>query len=428
MRHARRKPARRPPRTPESKRVSSIRKITIDQLQPGMYVVDLHRRWLDHNIWRRRFMVRDAAHVDTLRREGIQEISIDIEKGDDIPSPRLLHPPMPPRAPSPVRSLADHFRAIGPKVTVGEERRRAARLLSDATIVVTDMMYCAQAGGEVDAALLEPLVQRMMSSVQRNPDALVPLARLKQMDSYANEHAVATAALIIALGHQQGLPEPEIEKLALGTMVKDIGHAALDAKLVDKPGALSLQEFSVVQSHVEEGLAVLEATSRLPDAAVSVVLEHHERYNGLGYPYRMAGDEITLGGRMAAIVDTYDAMTSDRPYRPALSPALALRQLYAQGGSDFDPMLVASFVKTVGVYPVGTLVLLESGHLAVVDEINHEHLLSPIVRVIYHAGRSQYVTPQVVDLSRKVGNHYGQIVRAETIERWGLSAVRWQPV
>ncbi len=365
MRHARRKPARRPPRTPESKRVSSIRKITIDQLQPGMYVVDLHRRWLDHNIWRRRFMVRDAAHVDTLRREGIQEISIDIEKGDDIPSPRLLHPPMPPRAPSPVRSLADHFRAIGPKVTVGEERRRAARLLSDATIVVTDMMYCAQAGGEVDAALLEPLVQRMMSSVQRNPDALVPLARLKQMDSYANEHAVATAALIIALGHQQGLPEPEID---------------------------------------------------------------YERYNGLGYPYRMAGDEITLGGRMAAIVDTYDAMTSDRPYRPALSPALALRQLYAQGGSDFDPMLVASFVKTVGVYPVGTLVLLESGHLAVVDEINHEHLLSPIVRVIYHAGRSQYVTPQMVDLSRKVGNHYGQIVRAETFERWGLSAVRWQPV
>ena len=120
-------------------------------------------------------------------------------------------------------------------------------------------------------------------------------------------------------------------------------------------------------------------------------------------------------------------MTSDRPYRPAISPFLALRQLYDQGGTQFDPALIAAFVRTVGIYPVGTLVRLESGHLAVVEEVHHDNLLSPVVRVIYHAARRQYVAPAVVDLSRKVGNHYGQIVGAETFERWGLSPLRWQP-
>lgn len=401
-----------------------LRKISVHELLPGMYVVDLHKRWLEHNIWQKRFAIRDEAHVQKLIAEGISEVSIDTEKGIDLP-------------PSPVarinqlerrfQSLAERVKSEPRQVSLGEERRRASRLLGEASGTVTDLMLAAQAGRDVDAARLEPIVGKMIESVIRNPDALVPLARLKQMDAYATEHAVATASLIIALGHQQGLAQPELEKLALGTMVKDVGQAAIDARLMTKPGMLSQAEYSVVQSHVEEGLAVLEATTRLSETSVAVVLEHHERYNGCGYPYRMAGDEISPAGRMAAIVDAYDAMTSDRPYRPAISPSHALRQLYDQGGTQFDPALVAAFVKTIGIYPVGTLVLLESGHLAVVDEVHHDNLLTPVVRVIYHTERRQYVAPVEVDLSRKVGNHYGQIVRAENYERWGISPLRWQP-
>jgi HD-GYP domain-containing protein (c-di-GMP phosphodiesterase class II) len=403
-----------------------IRKISIDQLLPGMYVVDLHKRWIDHSLWQSRFKVRDEAHIWRLREEGINELSIDTAKGIDLP-------------PSPIaqinkldfklRSLAEiRADAPPPTVSLGEERRRAAQLLQEASGTVGGLMLSAKAGSSVDAAHLEPIVSKMIASVIRNPDALVPLARLKRMDAYATEHAVATAALIIAFGRQQGLPEPEIEKLALGTMVKDIGQSALDSRLISKPGMLSRDEYSLMQSHVEEGLAVLDATSRLPETSVAVVLEHHERYNGCGYPYRMAGDEISVAGRMAAIVDTYDAMTSDRPYRAAMSPSHSLRQLYDESGTQYDPALVAAFVKTVGIYPVGTLVLLESGHLAVVEQLHAENMLTPIVRVIYHTGRMQYVTTPVdVDLSRKIGNHYGQIVRAENFDRWGISPLRWQP-
>jgi len=389
-----------------------------------MYVVDLHKRWLDHSFWRQRFEVRDAVHVRRLLAEGIVKVSIDTNKGIDLP-------PLPIARGDEVErklvSLAERIKATPRQVSLGEERRRAGRLIIEASSSVTDLMLAARGGRTVDAARLEPVVSKMIESVIRNPDALAPLARLKQMGAYATEHAVATAALVIALGRQQAMPQPELEKLTLGTLLKDIGQSAIDAKLITKPGMLSKSEYTLVQSHVEEGLAVLEATSRLSETSVAVVLEHHERYNGCGYPYRMAGDEISVVGRMAAIVDTYDAMTSDRPYRPAISPSLALRQLYDQGGTQFDPAMVAAFVRTVGIYPVGTLVMLESGHLAVVEEVNHDILLSPVVRVIYHAARRQYVTPARVDLARKVGNHYGQIVRAETFERWGLSPLRWQP-
>lgn len=404
-----------------------IRKLAINQLLPGMYVVDLHRHWLEHSFWRQKFMLRDAAQIARLVEEGITEVSIDTERGIDLPP---VEPPPVIRNDDIERHFVSRLERLKAKpatVSLGEERRRAARLIGEASATVADLMLAARGGREVDAARLEPIVGKMLESVLRNPDALAPLARLKQAEAYATEHAVATAALIIALGHQQGLPEPELEKLALGTMVKDIGQSAIDARLITKPGMLSQSEFAVVQSHVEEGLSVLQATVRLSETSVAVVLEHHERYNGCGYPYRMAGDEISPAGRMAAIVDTYDAMTSDRPYRPAISPSLALRQLYDQGGSQFDPELVAAFVRTVGIYPVGTLVLLESGHLAVVEEIHHDNILSPVVRVIYHAKRRQYVAPVQVDLARTIGNHYGQIVRAETFERWGLSPLRWQP-
>ena len=404
-----------------------IRKIAAKQLRPGMYVVDLHCRWLETTLWRTRFVVEDDEHVARIIEDGINEVSIDTARGIDLPLPPAASMARLNEVERRFKSMAELKAAIPHKVSLGEERRRAARLLPEATGTLTNLIASARAGITVDAGELEPLVHRMIESVMRNPDALVPLARLKQMDTYATEHAVATAALIIALGRQQGLGEPELEKLALGALIKDIGHAAIDAKLIAKPGSLSRAEYSLMQSHVEEGLAVLEATAKLPELSVAVLLEHHERFDGSGYPYRTAGENISAAGRMAAIVDSYDAMTSQRPYRPAISPSMALAQLYDERGNQFDPALVAAFVRTVGIYPVGTLVLLESGHLAVVDEIHPDNSLTPVVRVIYHSGRRQYVTPVTVDLARKVGNHYGQIVGVETFERWGLSPLRWQP-
>jgi len=403
-----------------------IRQIALSQLVPGMYVVDMHRRWLTHDFWRTRFLVRDSEIIHRMRAAGISEVSIDTGRGLDLPA-RVSHARLN-EIESKYRTLAERIQARPLEVSLEEERRRAGLLLGDARLTARALMEQARLGKRIEAARLEPVVQRLIASIRRHPDALIPLARLKAGDSYAGEHAVATATLIAGLGLHLGIPEREIEKLALGTLLKDVGEMALDVRLTDKPGLLSEVEFSLVHRHVEESLAVLDASTQLDDASVAVILEHHERFDGSGYPWRRQGEDISPAGRMAAIVDTYDAMVSDRPYRQALSPAMALRQLFAQGGQQFDPALVASFIRTVGIYPVGTLVRLESGHLAVVQQQNPGLPLLPVVRVIYHAGRREYVAPFDVDLSWRVGNHYGRVVQAESYRRWGMSAERWQPV
>lgn len=403
-----------------------IRKISVHQLLPGMYVVDLHRPWLEHRFWRSRFLVHDDETVRRILACGTREITIDTALGIDAraevsPQARIN------AVERKLLSLAEQVKSRPLSVSLGEERRRATRLLNEANHTLLKLMELARLGGTVEASRLEPIVSKMIESVRRNPDALVPLARLKQRDHYAGEHAVATAGLIVALGLHLGVAEAEIERLALGALVKDVGELALDNHLTDKPGRLTAKEQSLMHSHVEESLAVLDAPSRLAETTVAVILEHHERFDGSGYPYQRAGEDISLAGRMAAIVDTYDAMTSDRPYRRALSPAIALRQVFEQAGLQFDPALVASFVHTLGVYPVGTLVRLESGHLAVVEEQSPGQPLNPVVRVIYHCVRREYVAPVVVDLSKKVGNHYGKITRGESYEHWGISPLRWQP-
>lgn len=401
-----------------------IRKIPIRKLVPGMYVVDLHRSWLEHSFWRRRFLVTDEAMIQRLIEEEISVVSIDTQRGLDIPPP----PPPTIMAALPTKpATPDRFHSKPVTLSLGEERRRAGLLLREANTTLRDLMTDARLGRIVDIGKLEPFAERMIESVMRNPDALAPLSRLKLQGSYATEHALATTALVIALARQQGLERTEIERLAMGTMLKDVGLAAIDAKLVAKPGRLTHDERAVMESHVEEGLAVLEATARLAETSVAAILEHHERFDGSGYPFHVGGSDISAAGRMVAVVDTYDAMTSDRPYRAAVSPTVALGQIFEAGGRDFDPEIVSGFVRAIGIYPVGTLVRLESGHLAVVEELHPDNLLSPVVRVIYHAGRRSYVAPVVVDLAATYGNHYGQIVRAESFEDWELSPLRWQP-
>ena len=402
-----------------------IRRIAATQLLPGMFVVHLHKHWLEHGFWRQRFLVRDGAVINRLIEDGIDEVSIDTDRGRDVPErpvPGLA------RVEASLLALAARGQRRPPTISLGEERRRSARLLREAGAVVQDLLNGPRLGLPVDAGRLEPLVGRMIDSVERHPDALIPMARLKEGGAYTAEHAVAAAALAIGLARQQGLAHAQVEQVALGMLLKDIGQVSLDARFEGKAGRLSQDERSLLHNHVEEGLAVLEANTRLSPTSAAVVLEHHERFDGSGYPYRRPGVELSVAGRMAAIVDSYDAMTADRPYRAALSPAAALRQVFSAGGGQFDPVLVAAFVRTVGIYPVGTLVRLESGHLAVVEEAHSEQLLSPVVRVIYHAGRRQYVAPVRVDLARKFGNHYGRIVGAAEFSAWGISAIRWQPV
>ncbi|MEY2633654.1 MAG: hypothetical protein RIR00_2308 [Pseudomonadota bacterium] len=408
-----------------------IRTIRTDQLLPGMYVVNLSKGWLNHGFWRSRFMVKDAEMIRRIRAEGIEEVHIDTRRGRDLPdrmpleglNRNQLKPDgeksiILPATAEPARPLA--------QVSVEEERRRAALLLQGATSTVRELMTEARRGNSVEAERMAPYIDKMIDSIARNGDALVPLTRVKQR-LYLYEHPVATAALMVAVALRQDMDRDLIYGLAMGSLLQDIGQAKLDANLISRRGALSPSELQLVQNHVEESLHLIDAVPNLPDESRLVVQEHHERYDGSGYPHRLSGEQISLAGRLAAIVDSYDAMTSERPYRHALSPALALRDLYQQGGNRMDLSLVQSLIRTLGIYPIGTLVRLESNHLAVVLEQNSDDLLRPVVRVIYDINRSLYVSPVRMDLSRKTGNNFGGIVAIEEYRRWGILPTAFEP-
>lgn len=392
------------------------------RLMPGMYVADLHRPWLRHGFFRNSFLIRDQETIERIIADGIESVSIDTTKGLDEPEPSEWSIP-----PWEGQSVREYQRSVAPPISLEEERRRAALLLRKLTALVRELMVDAMVGRQVEAEKLAPFIDSMIDSVQRHPDGLLPLARLKSPDAYLQEHAAASAALIIALGVQQKLHKDAIYSLAMGALLQDIGQAKLGDHLVSRPTSLSRDEQQLVRLHVQESLKLLDTLSRVPDAAKHLVLEHHERFDGSGYPFNRSGHEISLGGRMAAIVDTYDAMTSDRPFRLAASPGLVLQDLYAQGGSKLDQGLVHEFVKAVGVYPVGTLVRLESGHLAVVQAQHPSEPTTPLVKVIYNGTHKHYVKPVLADLSLRVGNHYGKIVSIEDFYRWGLQPKGWEP-
>lgn len=182
-----------------------IRKIAAKQLLPGMYVVNLHCNWLETRFWRRRFEIENTEQIGQLLADGIKEVSIDLSLGRDLPLTAAASIARLNVVQRKLVSMADLKATLTPKVSLGEERRRAARLLPEICGTISNLIGSARAGVSVDAGELEPLVQRMIASVMRNPDGLVPLARLKQMDTYATEHAVATAALIIALGDRKSV-------------------------------------------------------------------------------------------------------------------------------------------------------------------------------------------------------------------------------
>ncbi len=395
-----------------------IKLIPIDSLQPGMYIHDLNCDWMEHNFVRSRFAVKDEAVLHKVRALGVHEIYIDTVRGLDV----VEAPTLEEAAKQVDRQLEaiaiEPAQAVEPPAL--EATTRARDLHREANLIVRDMLGDIRLGRQIEMEKIEPLVERIIDSIFRDQDALLPLARLKDHDGYTFQHSVSVCALMTAFARTLALPREIIREIAIGALLHDVGKAKVPDGILNKPAKLTDAEFTKMKSHVVQSKLILQNTPGISDIALDVAAQHHERHDGTGYPNKLKGDEISLYGQMGAIVDVYDAITSNRVYHKGMPPTEALRKLLEWSKFHFKPELVQAFIRSVGIYPTGSLVRLESGRLAVVQAQHPDKLLQPQVKVI-HDTRGHKLAPTLLDLRHS----QDRIVAHEHFEDWKLDPARW---
>ncbi len=355
-----------------------IKRINKSQLRLGMYIHSLDCGWMTHSFIRNRFVLRTEADLKRILASNSEAITIDTSKGlDTLPGPAPREEQTPHR----------------------EELATALDIKREADGIIHALLTDVRMGRQIRVDQLEPVVIRITDSILRNPGTLVSLCRLRQADRATFQHSVSSCALLIMFGHHLHLDRTLLHEAGLGGMLHDIGKMRVPNHILNKPGKLTEEESAIMRDHVRLGLETLGRTPGVSSQVMQVAAEHHERLNGSGYPRKLRGFQISPLGRMATIVDVYDAMTSIRIYHPGVEPADALQQLYQGNPGGFDEDLVEHFIQAIGIYPVGSLVRLESNRLAVVLEQNQGGLLRPVVRVVYDISHGQPLAPFDLDLS-----------------------------
>ncbi|MBW8756627.1 MAG: HD-GYP domain-containing protein [Burkholderiales bacterium] len=397
-----------------------LKKIRIDQVRLGMHLHALEGAWMDHPFWKTRFVIRDEEQLRKLQDSVVQEVWIDADKGLDVVE-EAAAALAPARVPAAAPASAPMTRPVPspaplppPSKSFAEELRTASILCNKGRAQMHKVFSQVRLGRAVDAEACLPLVQEISDSVIRNPGAIVSLLRLKTQDDYSYMHSVAVCALMVALGRELGFDQAQCRTAGTAGLLHDVGKALMPLDILNKPGKLTDEEFDVMRSHPVRGFELLQDAHGTAADAMDVCLHHHERVDGTGYPHRLPVDKLSQLVRMGSICDVYDAITSDRPYKNGWDPAESIGKMASWKG-QFDPAIFASFVKSVGIYPTGSLVRLQSDRLAVVIEQNASALTAPVVRVFYSLKSQMPVALQRLDLS---GGTSDRIVGRESPEKW----------
>ncbi|MDP1525456.1 MAG: HD-GYP domain-containing protein [Rhodocyclaceae bacterium] len=394
-----------------------LKKIAVTQLTLGMHIQEFCGSWMDHPFWRENFVLNAAADLKTIQTCGIKEVWIDIQKGVDVVGETKQE------AEAEIDDVLEHIAPPKPvevRVSMADEVKRAAKICAKSKEAVVSMFQEARMGKAVDHEAAGALVDEISNSVMRNPGALISLARLRSADDYTYMHSVAVCALMVALSRQLSLDDQATRAAGMAGLLHDLGKALMPMEVLNKPGKLTEEEFRIIKSHPVEGHRLLVEGGGAGEVSLDVCLYHHEKVDGSGYPKGLKGDEISLFAKMGAICDVYDAITSNRPYKDGWDPAESIRKMTEWSKGHFDERVFQAFVKSIGIYPTGSLVRLASGRLGVVIEQSQKSLLAPQVKVFFSTKSKAYIPPEIIDLSKQGAE---KIVGREDAATWGLTDI-----
>lgn len=395
-----------------------LKRIAVKEIKIGMFICEFCGSWMEHPFWKTRFLLEDEADLHAIQASGIKELWIDIEKGLDVgPATAGKTEHEVARETDALLLKAEH--AVTPaKLSLEDEIQSAAKLCAKAKEAVIEMFGAARMGQAIKIEEAQALVEEISASVLRQPHALISLARLKHADEYTYMHSVAVCALMIALARQLGLNESMVREAGFAGLLHDIGKVGIPLRVLNKPGKLTDAEFSVVKSHPEIGARILMENYDVSPMVLDVCLHHHEKVDGTGYPFGLRGETISLHAKMGAVCDVYDAITSNRPYKKGWAPADSIRKMAEWSKGHFDETVFQAFVKTLGIYPTGSLVRLDSGRLAVVIEQHESSLLTPKVKVFFSAKTKMPIMQEILDLAEPHGKE--KIIGRESPDEWGF--------
>lgn len=417
--------------------------VQVGDLRQGMYVCELDRPWRETPFLFQGFEITSQGELDLLKQyckyvyvesdlstvappEQAQEstrTARSTDKGTATSTPRLrvLENKIP-TSPRP--------RSAYRQTTLDEEAEIVRATHKEATALIYSVMEDVHLGKSIDTKGAKKVVAGMAASVLRNPDALVCFTHLKKRDDYTALHCLRVSILALVFGRHLGLNENELNLLGIGGLLHDIGKMRVPDGILNKPGKLTEREFEIMKSHVPLGVEILQRTESVAAKSIEVTRQHHERYSGVGYMSQLKGEQITQFGMIAAIVDVYDAITSDRIYQEGISALDALKKMYEWRGRDFHPKLVEQFIQCIGIFPIGSVVVLNTEEIGVVRTLNREQRLKPQVVLVLRPDKTRYGALRAVDLARDTtptGKPY-EIAKVIAPGQYGIQPVHYLPL
>ncbi|RFC40122.1 MAG: HDIG domain-containing protein [Candidatus Nitrotoga sp. CP45] len=396
-----------------------LKKIKVKDIRLGMYIQEVCGSWMDHPFWKNSFKLTENKDLNTLKNCGVTEIWIDTNIGLDVDTgvTALSQQEEKLKVESELRKIEQTSQKTLALVSLQNELIVAKKLHTQTKEAVVSIFSDIRMGNALKLDATLSLVNEINQSIARNSSALISLSRLKNADNYTYLHSVAVCVLMIALGRQLGLQDEALQQVGIAGLLHDIGKIFIPHEVLNKPGKLTDEEFNIIKTHPLKGWEILKDCNGVSELTLDVCRHHHERVDGKGYPDKLSGEALTLFARMGAVCDVYDAITSNRCYKTGWEPAESIRKMAEWKNGHFDEVIFHAFVKTVGIYPTGSLLKLKSGRLGVVTDQSKQSLTKPLVKVFFSTRSNAHILQETVDLSKSPDS----IANLENPLQWGFN-------